>query len=55
MKWKTVCTGKDKGKLGVNCLSSLNKALLCWWNVEGGWYTRDGRVGEGMVWGCRKR
>lgn len=30
----TVCSNKRKGALGVRCLSSLNKALLCkcsWW------------------------
>ncbi|RVW72018.1 hypothetical protein CK203_054052 [Vitis vinifera] len=31
-KWDTVCLDKRKGGLGVRCLSTLNRALLCKWN-----------------------
>ena len=31
-KMKLVCLSKKKGGLGVKCLSTLNKALLCKWN-----------------------
>ena len=31
MKWKTICSNKDKGGLGVKCLRTLNKALLAKW------------------------
>ena len=31
MKWKTICSNKDKGGLGVKCLGTLNKALLSKW------------------------
>ena len=31
MKWKTVCSNKDKGGLGVKSLGTLNKALLAKW------------------------
>ena len=27
-----MCLSKEKGGLGVKCLSNLNKALLCKWN-----------------------
>lgn len=32
MSWTTVFLDKSKGGLGVRCLSSLNKALICKWN-----------------------
>ena len=32
VKWVTVCLNKRKGGVGVRCLSSLNKAILCKWN-----------------------
>ena len=31
MKWKTICSNKDRGGLGVKCLGTLNKALLAKW------------------------
>lgn len=31
-RWVTVCLDKSKGDLGVTCLSTLNKALLCKWS-----------------------
>ena len=31
VKWKIVCSNKDKGDLGVKCLGTLNKALLAKW------------------------
>ena len=31
VKWKTICSNKDKGGLGVKCLGTLNKALLAKW------------------------
>ena len=31
VNWKTVCSKKNKGGLGVRNLSKLNKALLCKW------------------------
>ena len=31
VKWKIVCSNKDKGGLGVICLGTLNKALLAKW------------------------
>ena len=30
--WDLVCLDKSKGGLGVKCLSTLNKALLCKWS-----------------------
>ena len=30
--WELVCLSKEKGGLGVKCLSNLSKALLCKWN-----------------------
>ena len=30
--WGLVCLDKSKGGLGVKCLSTLNKALLCKWS-----------------------
>ena len=27
-----MCLSKEKGGVGVQCLSNLNKALLCKWN-----------------------
>ena len=30
--WELVCLSKKKGGLGVKCLSTFNKALLCKWN-----------------------
>ena len=32
VKWVTICSDKRKGGLGVRCLSTLNRALLCKWN-----------------------
>ena len=32
MKWKTICIDRGKGCLGVRCLSSMNRALLCKWS-----------------------
>ena len=32
VKWDAVCLDKRKGGLGVRCLSTLNRALLCKWN-----------------------
>ena len=32
MKWKIVCTSKEKGGLGIRCLGTFNKALLGKWN-----------------------
>ena len=32
VRWVLVCLDKRKGGLGVKCLSSLNKALLCKWS-----------------------
>ena len=32
LKWAIVCLDKRKGGLGVRCLSTLNRALLCKWN-----------------------
>ncbi|RVW23454.1 putative ribonuclease H protein [Vitis vinifera] len=32
VNWDTVCLDKSKGGLGVRCLSTLNRALLCKWN-----------------------
>ena len=29
VKWAVVCSNKSKGGLGVKCLSTLNRALLC--------------------------
>ena len=29
VKWVTICSNKRKGGLGVRCLSTLNRALLC--------------------------
>ena len=31
VKWDIVCLDKRKGDLGIGCLNSLNKALLCKW------------------------
>ena len=31
MKWKIICSNKDKGGMGVKCLGTLNKALLAKW------------------------
>ena len=32
VRWELVCLSKKKGGLGVKCLSTFNKALLCKWN-----------------------
>ena len=32
VRWALVCLGKKKGGLGIKCLSTHNKALLCKWN-----------------------
>ncbi|RVW44252.1 putative ribonuclease H protein [Vitis vinifera] len=32
VKWAVVCSYKSKGGLGVRCLSTLNRALLCKWS-----------------------
>ena len=32
VKWDSVCLDKRKNGLGVRCLSTLNRALLCKWN-----------------------
>ena len=32
VQWGLVCLDKSKGGLGVKCLSTLNKALLCKWS-----------------------
>ena len=32
VKWMVVCSNKSKGGLGVRCLYTLNKALLCKWS-----------------------
>ena len=32
VRWGLVCLDKSKGGLGVKCLSTLNKALLCKWS-----------------------
>ena len=32
VRWAVVCSDKRKGGLGVKCLSTLNKALLCKWS-----------------------
>ena len=29
VKWLIVCMEKSKGALGIRCISSLNKVLLC--------------------------
>ena len=34
VRWETVCLDKRKGGLGVNCFSTLNKALLCKWSCR---------------------
>ena len=31
MKWKAICSNKDKGGLSVKCLGTLNKALRAKW------------------------
>ena len=62
VKWKTICSNKDKGGLGVKCLGTLNKALLAKWdnplwkNIislkygvdKGGWFTKNGRFSFGV-------
>ena len=30
--WKSVCSERRKGGLGVRCLLAMNKALLCKWS-----------------------
>ena len=32
VRWKTVCSKRKKGELGVRCISTMNKALLCKWS-----------------------
>ena len=32
VRWEVVCLSKKKGRLGVKCLSILNKTLLSKWN-----------------------
>ena len=32
VKWVNICSDKRKGGLGVRCLSTLNRTLLCKWN-----------------------
>ena len=32
VRWELVCLSKKKGGLGVKCLLTLNKTLLCKWN-----------------------
>ena len=53
VKWKTICSNKDKGGLGVKCLGTLNKALLA--NGLEGSQVRTTRCGRtslalNMVW-----
>ena len=32
VRWELMCLSKKKGGLGIKCLSTLNKTLLCKWN-----------------------
>ena len=34
INWKTVCSEKKRGGLGVRNLSKMNQALLCKWNWQ---------------------
>ena len=44
VKWSIVCSNKEKGSLGVRCLSKLNRALLSKWSW---WFTNE----RDSLWG----
>ena len=52
VRWGLVCLDKSKGGLGVKCLPTLNKALLCTWSwtfaIERGFLESSD---YGKVWG----
>ena len=61
VRWTLVCLDKRKGGLGVKCLSSLNKALLCKWswrfaNERGALWNQviRGKYGEEQGGWCSK-